>query len=245
MTPANALPSPQPDWAWFLDFDGTLVDIADTPDGVRVPADLRDVLRKLSAAAGGALAIVTGRTVGGLSGILHPLLLPIAGLHGLERVDADGRLFRPAINASALDAIRPPLARYAASHPGLLLEDKKLTLALHYRAAPELADDAARAVAAAVGDAAGLCVLHGKMVLEVKPVGHDKGGAVRAFLAEPPFTGRVPVYVGDDTTDEDGFRAANAMGGVSVLVGPNRPTEARFRIASPAALRAYLKQAGS
>ena len=235
-------PSPRPDWALFLDVDGTLVEIAAAPDAVVVPPQLLALLRGLQDSLDGAVALVSGRAVTTLDALFAPLHLPMAGNHGLERRTADGRVLRPDIPDAALARARAAVAAFAESRRGPILEDKTISVALHFRAAPELAGDVERlaaALAAELGPA--LHVQRGKMMVELRPTGGDKGSVVHDFMAEPPFVGRVPVFIGDDATDEDGFRAVNALGGISVRVGkPEGPTAARYRIAGIEAVYGWL-----
>lgn len=244
MTINHDLPPPEgsPDWAWFLDVDGTLIDIAPTPSAIVIPVALPPLLTRLSEVAGGALALVSGRSLDNLRQLVTPFDPPAAGLHGLEWRDAAGNIRRQTA-PPGLDDIRARLGQVAAETTGLLLEDKGLTLALHYRQAPERQETARRAVAEAVADHPGFSVMAGKMVLEVKPAGTDKGSALRAFMAQPPFAGRLPVFVGDDVTDEDGFLAANALGGLSVLVGPLRDSAAGYRLDDIDGCRCWLARA--
>jgi trehalose 6-phosphate phosphatase len=232
-------PPHHPDWAWFLDVDGTLIDIAPTPSAIHVPPGLPARLAALAVRHGGALALVSGRALDNVLQLVAPFRPPIAGLHGLERRSAAGRVLRPA-PLPGLDRLRADLGAFATAHPGVVVEDKDLSLALHYRLAPAAEADCRRAAEAAVAGRADLVVARGKMVFEIRPAGSDKGGAVAAFMAEPPFAGRVPVFVGDDVTDEDGFAAANRLGGHSVLVGPERATLAQWRLPDVAAAGAWL-----
>jgi trehalose 6-phosphate phosphatase len=229
-------------WALFLDVDGTLLDHADSPDAVSVEPALRALLARLLAATRGALALVSGRPVADLARLFAPLEIPAAGQHGTERRAADGSVHRHAPPRARLREAASRLARLAAPHAGLLLEDKGMTLALHYRRAPALAgrvEREMRAVAAALGDAFELQA--GKFVWELKPSGRDKGVAIAEFLREAPFRGRLPVFLGDDLTDEQGFALVNRLGGHSVKVGPG-PTGARWRLADAAAVRGWLAQ---
>ena len=238
---ASELPTPARDWALFLDFDGTLVHLRAHPDEVVADSHVKGLLQSLAQAFGGALAIVSGRSLDGLDRLLGPLQLPTAGIHGLERRGADGRVHRPADPTPAFDAARRALEGYAASHPGLLLEDKGNALALHFRRAPEQAAHALERMEAErrrLGE--DFHLQHGKAVVELKPTAHHKGTVVEAFMAEPPFAGRRPVFLGDDVTDEDAFRTVNRLGGISVRVGDGAHTAARFRLASVDAALAWL-----
>jgi trehalose 6-phosphate phosphatase len=240
--PSTALPTPSRDWALFLDVDGTLVEIADTPDSVRADPRLPGVLTAAANTLGGAVALVSGRPIATLDRLLHPVRLPAAGLHGLERRTIDGTV-------SA--AVRPPAIReavaaaqhFADGHDGVLVEDKRLTVALHYRSAPDLGP-AVRAFADGLLKTldAGLRIQTGKMVVEIRPAGADKGTVVEAFMNEAPFAGRVPVFIGDDVTDEAGFEAVNRLGGQSIRVGAEQPTAARFRIPGVEPLLTWLAE---
>lgn len=236
-------PLPRLDWAYFLDVDGTLIDIADTPDAVHVDTALLDLIACLQRASGGAVALVSGRAVSFLDQRLGQLLLPVAGQHGLERRDATGRLWTNAPTPAAKSSIKAALAPVLARHPGLLLEDKGLTLALHYRLAPQLASYAHRLMSRlAVGAGAELEVQRGRRVAEIKPAGVDKGTAIAAYMAETPFAGRNPVFIGDDRNDEHGFAEVNRLDGVSVKVGKGASC-ARYRLPDVAAVRRWLHAA--
>lgn len=240
--PSPLLPAPTPGWALFLDVDGTLLEFADQPHHVVVPENTRALLRRLTATFGGAVAVVSGRSVETLDRLFAPLALPAAGLHGLERRSADGRLHRPEIDTRALDPARSALESFTRAHPGTILEDKGFTVALHFRAVPNLAaaaEDAVRHATRQLGEAFEL--QRGKMVLEIRPTGARKGDVVEAFLEEPPFRGRTPIFIGDDVTDEDGFRAVNASDGHSIRVGCGRETRARYCVENIAALRTWLE----
>lgn len=203
--------------AFFLDVDGTLIELAAHPDAVRVPAGLIDILARLDARCGGAVALVSGRTIARLDALLSPLRLAAAGVHGAEmrRAGAPAVQCRPPLAARLRDRI---LALAAASG-GLLVEDKGAALAVHYRTRPELSVPLRAALDALVAGEEQVVVLPGHFVYEVKGAGCDKGTAVADLLAGGPFRGRVPVFVGDDVTDEAGFHAAAAHGGLAVSVG--------------------------
>ena len=236
-------PPPRLDWAYFLDVDGTLIDIADTPDAVHVDDALLALIARLQRASGGAVALVSGRALSFLDHRLGALHLPVAGQHGLERRDASGRVWMHAAPPAARSAIKAALAPVLARYPGLLLEDKGLTLALHYRLAPQLASYAHRLMARLAAAAnAGLEVQRGRRVAEIKPAGMDKGAAVAAYLAEPPFARRRPVFIGDDLNDEHGFAEVNRLDGISIKVGKGASC-ARYRLADVAAVRRWLADA--
>ncbi len=231
------------DWCYFLDVDGTLIEIADTPDAARVDTALLDLITRLHQASGGAVALVSGRALSDLENRLGTLHLPLAGQHGLERRDAAGRLWIHAAPPAAKYAIIEALAPILACHPGLLLEDKGLTLALHYRQAPHLAAYAHRLMLRLAGTAgAVLEVQRGKCVAEVKPSGIDKGTAVAEYLTESPFRGRRPVFIGDDLNDEHGFAEVNKLNGISIKVGKGESC-AHFRLHDVAAVRLWLANA--
>jgi trehalose 6-phosphate phosphatase len=217
--------------AFFLDVDGTLLDIAAAPDRVLVPTRVVTVLASLASGAGGAVALVSGRPIDDLDRLLAPLRLPCAGLHGAERRDTAGRLHRHRVNGT-LDPARTVLGAFCRDHPGTLLEDKGAALALHYRGAPDT-EEAARLTVRALlaGLTPHFALQEGKYVLEIKPAGANKARAIREFMAEQPFAGRVPVFVGDDVTDEDGFREVNGLGGISVKVGAAARTAAGSALA--------------
>ncbi|HEV7368685.1 trehalose-phosphatase [Arenibaculum sp.] len=228
-------------WALFLDFDGTLVDIAPRPDAVRVADGLPDLLAELGARLGGALALVSGRPIAELDRFLAPALLPAGGQHGLEWRDADGARHEAEIDRAALAEIRAELEAFVEDAPGTRLEAKSMSVALHYRQAPEFEAAALEVVERlATRYAEGFHVQGGKMVLEVKPRGADKGTVVERFLAAPPFAGRVPVYVGDDLTDEHGFVAVEGRGGIAIQVGAREPTVARWRTPTVGDLHLWL-----
>lgn len=229
--------------ALFLDVDGTLLEIAASPRAVSVSDDLRERLRSLSGAGGGAVALVSGRAVADLDALFAPLTLPSAGLHGFERRGASGAYHRrPLPSGAALEAARGAMLDLAGRHAGLHVEDKRFALALHYRAAPHLEDVVVKAMENVAARLAGeLELQHGKMVVELRPTGATKAQAVAAFLAEAPFAGRTAVFIGDDLTDEPAFELVNRLDGLSVVVG-TRPSAARARLADVSAVHDWLAQ---
>lgn len=240
-----SLPLPRPGrgdaWSLFLDFDGTLTEIAETPDTVAVDGELREVLMRLRDALGGALAVVSGRPIAELDALLAPATLALAGLHGLEWRARDGRVSRRSGDLGDLGGLRDRLAPLAAADERIVLEDKGLSLALHYRRAPEREHELRELFTALVGAIPGYHVLEGKMVLEAKPESIGKGHAIEALMAAEPFRGRRPVFAGDDVTDEDGFAVVESMGGISIKVGKGK-TRAQYRTDSVASLLAWLRE---
>jgi trehalose 6-phosphate phosphatase len=236
-------PEPNLAWAYFLDVDGTLINIADTPQTIVVDQALRDLIANLYRTSGGALALVSGRLISDLQHHLKLGQLPLAGLHGLERRDSTGRLWIHAAPPVAKSAVKDALSTVLTRHPGLLLEDKGLTLALHYRKAPALAGYVHRLMNQMVRlHGPSLELQRGKFVVELKPAGIDKGTAVTDYLRESPFKGRRAVFIGDDQNDEHGFAAVNQLGGVSIKVGAGLSC-ARYRLPDVAAVHDWLSLA--
>lgn len=226
------------DSAYFLDVDGTFLEIRPTPQEVAAGAAERALIAGLAKLLGGALALVSGRALPDVDRIFAPLIFAAAGLHGAEMRFPDGS--RIEASGALMDGARPKLRAFAAAHQGVMLEDKGASLAVHFRQRPELETEVFAALAEAARDP-DLTVQAGKMVAELKPARADKGAAVAAFLEHPPFKGRRPVFIGDDLTDEKGFAFVNGRGGVSLRIGPeDEMTKAQFRLDDPAALRREL-----
>jgi trehalose 6-phosphate phosphatase len=208
---------------------------------VRVDGRLLALLERVREASRGAVALISGRSVADVDGLFSPLVLPIAGQHGIERRDAGGAISRHAPPRASLAGAATATARLAAGHAGLVFEDKGLSLALHYRQAPTLRALVEREMRSVAADLGGAFELQsGKYVMEIKPSGRDKGMAIAEFNREPPFAGRCPVFIGDDLTDEPGFEYVNRAGGHSVKVGPGI-TQARWRLADAAAVSRWLE----
>lgn len=235
-------PDPAGNWALFLDIDGTILDIAATPDGVSVPPDLPRYLIDAAAALDGAVALVSGRPVGWIDKVFAPMRLPTAGQHGAElRLVGDGPVRTIAV-PSDLDPIRRRIIKAVAQWDGVVIETKTFGIGVHYRLAPERGADVRQLLEGIVSDAPDQFeMLPGKMIFELKTRGPHKGRVVAAFMAVAPFAGRVPVFIGDDRTDEDGFREALARGGCAVQVGPGVSTVATCAVPSPQALRDWLR----
>jgi trehalose 6-phosphate phosphatase len=229
-----------PSCALFLDFDGTMVDIAPQPHAVEVPQPLIAVLRQLDDFLEGAIAVISGRPIAQIDDFLRPLQLPVAGVHGAERRGVGGELHL--LNTHPLDQIEQAAEALVAQHPGLLVENKRGSLALHYRQRPELEEICIAVMQQAVERSPGMTLLRGKMVAEAKPGGASKGKAIEAFLREPPFAGRTPVFIGDDFTDEVGFSTVQRLGGIGIKVGEGA-TVAWRRLPDPTALRRELEAA--
>jgi trehalose 6-phosphate phosphatase len=225
---------------FFLDVDGTLLDIADHPQLIRIDDDLGRLLNALRDAAGGALALITGRSVAEIDRLFASRGICVAGQHGAERRDSSGTMHSHEVPLTGLREAGRRLRRLVAEHPALVLEDKGMNLALHYRRAPELGAAVRDAIGRLVGELGDEFEMQaGKMVFEIKPSGRDKGVAIGEFLEEAPFRGRVPVFIGDDLTDEFGFELINRVGGHSVKVGEGG-SAARWRLPNAAAVRAWL-----
>ncbi len=237
----DSLPPPPPlsEWAarqpvaLFLDFDGTLVEIAETPDAILIPDDLMRRLEDLAARVDGRLALVTGRSLADIGAHLGPSSIMIVGSHGAEQDDAALPTAPLARDATA------SIATLAAQWPGLLIETKPHGIAIHYRQEPD-AETAVFTVMDDIAEREGLAVRRGKMVVELGPAQANKGQAVARLMREPAYAGAMPVFIGDDVTDEDGFAAAAAAGGHGILVGAQRPTAARYRLADPREVYRWL-----
>ena len=229
--------------ALFLDVDGTLLEIRNNPSDVSADASLIGRLDACFKTLGGAMALVSGRSVAEVDRIFAPAVFPVAGAHGAElRVDG-GEILTIPHDPLPRDAL-VPIQELAAAHEGLLLEFKRGGVSLHYRRAPELEGkcrERVTRVMAEIGDA--FRVIAGKMVFEIAPSAYDKGAAIRAFLEKPPFADRLPVFLGDDVTDEDGFRVVNELSGMSIRIGDIQRSAARYQLDDVAAVRPWLDHA--
>jgi trehalose 6-phosphate phosphatase len=230
-----------PDVALFLDFDGTLVDIAPTPNAVKVAPGLDELMAQVAWHLNGAVAVITGRPIETVDKHLKGAVRAVAGIHGAERRTALGHIIQVEIPASVLDDAREDLSSFCRSHPGVRAEDKGISIALHYRAVPALGPECRRAIDECAAASHGhLERLDGNMVVELKPAAVKKAGAMSAYMNEPPFAGRRPVFVGDDLTDESAFVAVSQTNGYGVIIGARTPTAATSRLPSVAALHAWL-----
>ena len=224
--------------ALFLDMDGVLAPLAETPGAVVPDARRTALLRRLAGRLEGRVAIISGRTLAEIDRITDGASAAASGVHGLERRRADGSLDQVAAAPAVRDAVAA-FGRFARDRPGTIVEDKVVSAGLHFRGAPDAAAEAGALAHSLVGET-GLALQAGNLVVELKTPGTDKGTALKAFMGEPPFEGAVPVMLGDDLTDEDGFRAAVELGGFGVLVGAPRHTSARFGLPDVEAVLAWL-----
>ncbi len=235
--PDNLEPS---NLALFLDVDGTLLDIEDHPAAVSADPALIALLERLSSALGGAVSLISGRTLADIDRIFAPARFAAAGAHGAEL-----RL-HPDDSVSSTEWSLPPsivqrMRAFAASDPRLLLEEKHGGISLHYRRAPELEQQCTALVHGLLPEIdKDFRLIAGKMVFEFAPEEHHKGAAISEMMQRDPFNGRSAVFVGDDVTDEDGFRAVNALGGITIRVGCSRGSEARYSLPDVAAVHRWL-----
>ncbi len=233
-------------WALFLDIDGTLIDLAPSPDAIVVPTGLPQTLNAIADRLEGALALVTGRALAYADQLFQPYCFPIAGLHGCERRNAQRQVDR-IIPTAEFEEMKASLAAAATQWPGVLIEDKGAAIAAHYRQAPQWRVQLTEAVEHHLLQAGqDFTLQRGKMVLEIRPVHANKGSALRAYLEEAPFRGRRPIAIGDDLTDEEMFRVANSFGGHSIRIADlPGSTEAHGIIPSAANLRDVLRKAAN
>lgn len=233
------LPRPVEQLAIFLDFDGTLADIVEHPDDVHLPHDMIEALDRLAQRTSGALAIVTGRPIEQIDHLVSPLMLPVAGVHGMARRAFDGTLQETEHDPSVFAEVQKRLTHLHTRLDDTMIEIKPGSAAFHYRRRPDLGGTIAELIHDTLGDIEGLDVLHGKMVVEVK-IGHaNKGSAIRAFMDEAPFVDRIALFAGDDVTDEFGFQAVSDLGGIPIKIGAGE-TRAAWRASGPAEFRSWL-----
>jgi trehalose 6-phosphate phosphatase len=231
---------PSLEWCLFLDVDGTLIELTDSPLETCADPGLKTLLGDVAERLGGAVALVSGRSIEYLDALFAPLRLPAAGLHGVERRKASGAVHGASFVDAQLDRARTALTALVRAHPGTLLEDKGRTIAVHFRMAPQSEPavlEAVRASAAQLGN--NYHIQGGNMMLEIKPRGFSKASAIKAFMQEPPFSGRKPVFVGDDLTDQDGFKTVEDQGGISIAVGDR--VRGQFHFGNAAAVRSWLE----
>lgn len=239
---AAIVPAGKSDWALFLDVDGTIIDIAARPEDVVVEPRLQATLLHLRARLGGALALVSGRSIATLDALFAPLVLDAAGLHGLEVRVAGKQHVSQAEAEASLRGIVATLKLQTADWPGVLVEDKGATVAVHYRLAPERGQDVSSLMAQSLATlGTGYRLQTGKLVYEILPAVADKATAIRNFMRYPPYAGRHPIFAGDDDTDDCAFAMVNDTGGLSIGVGPRGQPLARLRLMSPVIMRRWLE----
>jgi len=237
----QAVPLPTNAWCLFLDVDGTLLELADHPGAVVVDPALTALLSALRSASGGAVALISGRTIRDLDRLFADPTLLLAGLHGCERRDAQGLLHVAPVALEQLSQVRAGLQRMVARHAGLMLEDKGAGLALHFLKARELEHELRAEVSLLAAPLVPqFALLDGHAVIEIKPAAHTKDSAVTAFMEEAPFRGRLPIFIGDDRTDYGGFAAVRRFDGLAVAVGDR--VKADWWLPGPAAVREWLGQ---
>jgi trehalose 6-phosphate phosphatase len=227
--------------ALCLDVDGTILDLAPSPDAVEVPGWMVPLLQRLSDKLGGAVAFVSGRSIAAIDRLFEPLRLPSIGVHGGEMRTPDGRVVIDDELFGELAAAKPLLQRRVAKWRGVLLEDKGGAIALHYRNVPEHGREVLKLAETVVaGMGAEFAVLVGKCVVEIRPRHMTKGAALQRLMESAPFRGRTPIFAGDDCTDEDAFEVVNRLGGISVRVGQTDHTAATCQLSDPEQLRRWL-----
>lgn len=226
-------------YAFFFDLDGTLAEIKPHPDLVAIPATVLQKLHQLSQMTEGAVALISGRSMAELDQLARPYRFPLAGVHGAERRDIHDQTHIVSLPDALIQVLQVQLSSALAELPGTELEAKGMAFALHYRQAPQH-EAAVLALATAIANAhPELALQPGKCVVELKPKGINKGAAIAAFMATPPFNGRTPVFIGDDLTDEAGFRVVNQAGGIAIKVGPGE-TVAEWRLADVASVWQWI-----
>lgn len=241
--PEKLMPPPIPalesQWALFLDIDGTLLDLAPTPDAVKIPDGLIDLLGRLHQRLGGALALVSGRRMQALDNLFKPLSLPCVGLHGFEWRDSKGHEYKHPLDPAALQAMRAAAERLAETLPAVLIEDKVYSIAFHFRRAKQH-QAMLRSSVETIARNTGFVVQDGIDVYEIRPPGSDKGHALAKLMRDDSFRHRLPIYIGDDITDETAISAAQKFAGIGIHVGPVIPSGARFNLPSPGAVMHWL-----
>jgi trehalose 6-phosphate phosphatase len=222
----------------FLDFDGTLARLAERPDDVVVDSALIALLERLALRLSGRLALLSGRSIAQLDGMLRGMTIAMAGSHGGE-IRHRGMDAMVVGRPDTLGIVETELANMFRNRKGVIVEVKTLGVAIHYRLDPS-AETEIHAVMASLAGEHGLDIQTGKMMVELRTTGHDKGTALAAMMQDPPFAGHIPVFIGDDVTDEDGFAACAALGGAGILVGQERQSAARYRLDDVADVHQWL-----
>ncbi len=226
---------------FFFDVDGTLAPIQSQPDNVTIAPRVIAALTQLAAASGQALALISGRPLNQLDSLFFPLHLPLAGIHGAERRDSSGSIYNVLLPQQTYQRVVQILHQAVITMPSVTLENKNVAFTLHYRSAPHMASEVLALAQTVASQFRQLTLQPGKCVAELKPAGCDKGTAITAFMQEVPFRGRIPVFIGDDLTDESGFAVVNTQGGYTIKVGGGQ-TLACYRLADAEAVHTWLEQ---
>ncbi|POT60127.1 trehalose-phosphatase [Citrobacter amalonaticus] len=238
--PLTVIPELSANYAYFFDLDGTLAEIKPHPDQVVVPQAILQLLNNLAEHNAGALALISGRSMIELDALAKPFHFPLAGVHGAERRDINGKTHIVHLPEAVEREIRFQLSTALANLPGAELETKGMAFALHYRQAPEHEAALLNLARRIIQTWPQLALQEGKCVVEIKPKGISKGDAIAAFMQEAPFAGRIPVFLGDDLTDESGFNVVNQACGLSIKIGAGE-TQARWRLADVPAVWRWLE----
>jgi trehalose 6-phosphate phosphatase len=236
----NKMPPIHENCVFFFDIDGTLADLAPTPDAARIPQPTLDNLAVLHKKY--AVALVSGRSISSIDELTHPLILPAAGQHGLEIRFSDSGIIPMTDHISVMSEINKKVEDFVAQYPDLVVEYKGLSVAIHYRQSPGLAKTVRRfALSCMMRDKNILFVQQGKMVEEIRLSGGNKGTAIKAFMQCPGFYGKTPIFAGDDKTDEDAFEAVNLLGGISIQIG-SLSRRAHYSLPAPQNLRIWINE---
>jgi trehalose 6-phosphate phosphatase len=229
--------------ALYLDIDGTILELAPSPDVVQVPVWMVPLLQRLAGKLDGAVAFVSGRPIAAIDQLFQPLRFPAVGVHGGEVRAPGGEMLVDEQLTAELQSAEPLLREAIGRIRGVTLENKRSVIALHYRSVPERGREVLKIAELVVGGLGSqFGVLLGKCVVEIRPRHLTKGAAMRRLMECAPFRDRIPIFAGDDTTDEDAFDVVNGLGGISLRVGEPAPTAAKFRLASPEQLCGWLQQ---
>lgn len=241
MTEVASVPPLAPDsYAFFFDLDGTLADIQPQPEQVFIPQPVREHLQRLAEQTDGAVALISGRSMTELDRLASPLHLPLAGVHGAERRDINGKTHCVTLAEALKEQLGAQLQAGLVCLNGTRLEAKGMAFALHYRQAPQHEQAVLALAQALVAGHPELALQPGKCVVEIKPQGISKGAAIAAFMREAPFVTRTPVFLGDDLTDEAGFDVVNQLGGISIKIGQGE-TRAQRRLENVQAVHRWLE----
>ncbi len=228
----DAVTQQESQWALFLDVDGTLLEVAETPQRVRVPDGIKQLLLALTVRFDGAVALISGRSLDDVDRLFAPMRFCVAGIWGLEYRESSGCVSRPSLHTDRLSAAREAMQVLVQQHEGLYLEDKGCGLAVHYRRAPHLEESVRRAMSGACRDlGSDFAMEDGGCYVEVRPSMCSTAAAISLFMQQTPFARRIPIFIGDDLSDEAGFHAVNALGGVSIRIGAAANTVAHHCVA--------------